>query len=183
MATQGTVVVWLHRYRISGDACTVVSRLSIEERAKRDIVCAASASMAEMSRRFAGDADNCVRTELCARILIAGVVLADMNTVAARLACEVGPVVHNKCDIPFLCRRPQAISGASYDVVVDIFQTELNAISPARIQRGFQLLGECQWIIQARRRYQIDCGACVFARSGANWCVGSGRPVNVDDGI
>ena len=76
-----------------------------------------------------------------------------MNTVAACLTCEVGPVVHNKCDISFLRWRPQAISGAPYDVVVDIFQTELNAISPARIQRGFQLLGECRWIIQARRCY------------------------------
>ena len=76
-----------------------------------------------------------------------------MNTVAACLVCEVGPVVHNKCDIPLLRRWPQTISGASYGVVVDIFQAELDAISSSRIQRGFQLFGECRRIVQARRRY------------------------------
>ena len=116
----------------------------------------------EMTRCFAGHANNGFRAEQPTRFRVAGIVLADVNTVAAGLASEVRAIVHDKGDIPVLADGPQYIGRPAYCVFVDVLETQLNACRAARIQRGTELVGERRRVVETWRRDQIEFRKRVF---------------------
>ena len=121
----------------------------------------------EMTRCFAGHANNGFRAEQPTRFRVAGIVLADVNTVAAGLASEVRAIIHDKGDIPVLAHGPQYIGRPAYCVVVDVLETQLNTRRAASIQRRTELVGERRQVVETWRRDQIEFRKWIFGHRRA----------------
>ena len=111
---------------------------------------------------MAGHADYGVAAEHRARVLITGVLLADMDAVATGVAGKVGPVVHNQIDAALARHRQQNFGLAAHRIIVDILEPQLHAGDIAGIQRHRQRIAERRRI-DARRRNQIKAAAVAQA--------------------
>lgn len=69
-----------------------------------------------------GDADDAIRADLLSRRLIAAILLADMDPVAAGLEGEIRPVIQQKGDTAPLRQRTQRIDSTAQRIIVKIFQ-------------------------------------------------------------
>ena len=105
----------------------------------------------------AGHADDAVRPEQTARLLIGRVLLADMHPVAVELGGEVGAIVHDERDIARLGDRLQNAGGAPDRVVVDVLQPQLQAGDIAAGERLVEFLRELVGV-EGGRRDQVKPG-------------------------
>jgi hypothetical protein len=110
-----------------------------------------------MAAVAAGDADNAVRPQQAARLLVGCVLLADMHAVAIKFGGEIGAIVHDERDIAGLRDRLQDARGATDCVVLHILQAQLQAGDIAARERLVEFLRELVRV-QGGRRDQIKPG-------------------------
>src|SRR4051794_14773565 len=114
-----------------------------KERAEGDIVGPGfRRDESAMAAVAAGHADNAVRSQQTTRLLIGGVLLADMHPVAIELGGKVGTIVHNERDITRLGNRLQNAGGAADRVVLQILEPQLQTGDIAASQRLVEFLRE-----------------------------------------
>ena len=110
--------------------------------------------------RFTFHADDGVRADQAPGLGIGRILLAHMHAVAAKLGGQVGPIVQDECDIPFLDERHQRCGGSADRVVANLLEAELHARDVARVERGGEPRGERR-CIKARRRHKIKAAGWI----------------------
>ena len=73
-----------------------------------------------------GDADDPLRAQGLARVLVRGVPLADVDPVALRLQGQVGAVVEDERNVPGLGHRAEHMGGVADFIVVGTLEAELD---------------------------------------------------------
>ena len=127
-----------------------------EKGAERDVIGPLFARFhGQMARIVAGDADDAVAQRL-AGIGIGGILLADMDAVAAGLEGEVGAVVQQNGDAAPLRRRAQHVHHATQIVVGQVLQADLDTGDVAGIQGGLPRLHPLVRIFDDRGGDQVQ---------------------------
>jgi hypothetical protein len=127
-----------------------------EERAKGDVVGAGfSGDQRAMAARAAGHANDPVGAEQPPRLGIGRVLFADMDAVAIEFGGEVWAVVHDERDAAVLRDRLQYPRRTPDDVVVNIFEPQLEGGDIAAGE-GFRQLSCKQVGVEGGRRDQIQ---------------------------
>ena len=154
IAQHGTTVVSdQSRSRLGGGAVFRREfRPARKERTERDVIGSdLGRNQRAMTAVAAGHADNAVRPEQAARLLVGRVLLADMHPVAIEFGGEVGAIVHDERDIARLRDRLQDAGGAADRVVVHVLQAELQARDVAARERLVEFLRELVGVERGRR--------------------------------
>ena len=110
-----------------------------------------------MTAVAAGHADNTVRPEQVARLLVRSVLLADMHPVAVKFGSEIGAIVHNECNTARLGNGLQNARGAPDRIVVHILQPQLQAGNVTTRERLVEFIRELVGV-EGGRRYQVKPG-------------------------
>ena len=117
--------------------------LGREKRAKGDVIGAGLGRLdGKVTAVVTGDADDGRWPEQPPRLGIAGILLAEMDAVAAGGFGEIGAVVHQKGDVVLLRHRHQRIRGAADRIVGGFLQAKLQAGDIAGVERQGKPVGE-----------------------------------------
>jgi len=119
---------------------------------------------------MASHADNCVVPQQSPGVCIGGILLADMDAVAAKFSGEVGPVVQDKRDVVFLGDRQQFTDCTvdfriRHGCFVGPLEAQLQASDIAGRERGVQRCGKRRQLLRGEigRADQVEAATEVAA--------------------
>src|SRR5579883_137978 len=124
---------------------------------------------------MAGHPDNAAQAQNASRLLIARILLADMDAVAAGGEREIGPIIHEEGDVALLGNRPQRIGRTTNRIVIGALETKLDARDVSRIKRLRKSVREGRGL-EGRRCDEIKAGLRHAAPTCTSLCKSRSAP-------